>query len=776
MCGLLVLAVALVFGQTIGHEFVNYDDGKYVYENPPVADGLTVAGVTWAFTHTHAANWHPLTWLSHMLDCQLYDLRPAGHHLTNVLLHAATAVLLFLVLRRMTGQLGASALTAAVFAIHPLRAESVAWVAERKDVLSGLFFMLTLAAYVEYVRRPFSIVRYLAVAVLFALGLMAKPMLVTLPLVLLLLDYWPLGRLSARCVLEKVPLAGLAALSCAVTLLAQTHAMAPNALVPWPQRIANAAVACAAYLGQLFWPVGLAAFYPHPLGTLPAWKVVGAVVVLACVSAVAFVGRRRCPYLVTGWLWYLAMLVPVIGLVQVGDQAMADRYTYLPLIGPTLAVMWAVGGARGESRESRVESRETRGEGNAGDRVSGGRARRGVGSATDERRGASTVAGTLRVPSAPGPSVANEARTLSAPWRTARGACLLPYLRGIVAAGGLAALMACAWRQTSYWHDSETLWRRALDCAPSARAHCNLGLALDVQGRDDEAIPHFQEALTLNPAYVEAHNNLGNVLKRKGRWDDAISHYEAALAVEPECAEVHLNLGSALVELGRPGEAIAHVRKASQALPGRAEVHHTLGNALMRTGQLDEAIAEYRQALRIKPDLTDVHNNLGAALCDAGHTDEAIGHYRQVLAAEPESEDAHNNLGNAYRQQGKTDAALASWRDGIRQCPKDAPLLDVTARVLATSADASVRNGAQAVELARRAVDLSGGRAAEMLDTLAAAYAEAGRFADAVEAAQRALVLAANQGNAALANAIRTRLRLYQAGSPLRATPQRSAS
>ncbi len=362
VCGCLLLAVIIVFEQTATHDFVNFDDPGYVSKNPQISQGLTLNGLRWVFTHSHVGNWHPLSGLSHMLDCQLYGLRPAGHHVTNVVLHAATAILLFLVLRQMSGEIWPSALAAAVFAVHPLRAESVAWIAERKDVLSGLFFMLTLGAYVAYTRRPFSFRRYLVVVGLFALGLMAKPMLITLPCVLLLLDYWPLGRLqfpggtnesagrgpgshptaARRVLLEKVPLMALAAGSAVATILAQAEAVRSVETFPLSARIANAIVSYVAYLGQFVCPVGLSVLYPHPGNGIPAAKVAGALLLLAAASTGIVLARRRCPYLLVGWLWYLGMLVPVIGLVQVGEQAMADRYTYLPQIGLCIGLAWGV--------------------------------------------------------------------------------------------------------------------------------------------------------------------------------------------------------------------------------------------------------------------------------------------------------------------------------------------------------------------------------------------------------------------------------------------------
>ncbi len=474
--GFLLLAVALVFGQAVRHEFVNFDDDD-VFENPHVSQGVSTQSIAWAFTHSHGNNWIPLTWISLMLDCQLYGLHAGGYHLTNVLLHAATAILLFLVLHRMTGRLWPSAFVAALFAVHPLRAESVAWVSERKDVLSGLFFMLTLAAYVSYVHHRPSLLRYLAVMVFFALGLMAKAMLVTLPLVLLLLDYWPLGRLAAsstpphcnggafvgsanlrqtdlgrfslavRLVVEKLPLFALVAVSCVATVWAQGSALAPVEYLPLGLRTGNALISYVAYLGQLFFPVGLAVFYPHPEGNLPAWKIIGAMLVLAAISAGVWAYRRRRPYLLVGWLWYLGILVPVIGLVQVGLQAMADRYTYLTQIGLYISLVWA--GA-----------------------------------------------------------------DLCRSWSYRRWLCRAASSLVLV------ILMGCAWRQTSFWCDSEALWTHALACTSWNKvAYSNLARALADRGQVDAAIAHYQKALEIKPDFAEAHYSLGNALARRGQVD-----------------------------------------------------------------------------------------------------------------------------------------------------------------------------------------------------------------------------------------------------------------
>jgi tetratricopeptide (TPR) repeat protein len=523
VCGFLLLAVALVFGQTVGYEFVNYDDNSYVYENPEVAHGLTGRGIAWAFTAVHFNNWHPLTTLSHMLDCQLYGLHAGGHHLTSVLLHASVAILLFLVLLRITGDLWPSAFVAAVFAIHPLRAESVAWVAERKDVLSGLFFMVTLWAYAGYARRPFSLGRYLTVVLSFALGLMAKPMLVTLPFVLLLLDYWPLGRIglpaagiSRRVVVEKLPLLALTAASCVATVIAQSTGVIAIAVDPLPSRVANALVSYMAYIRDLFYPMGLAVLYPYPEGGLPIWKVAASSLAMAGISTAAVVWRRRFPYLFVGWFWYLGMLVPVIGLVRVGLHSMADRYTYLPQIGLCIAVTWGVA-------------------------------------------------------------------QLAVTWRYR----LRVY--GMVSALAVLVLMGFAWRQTSYWRNSETLWTHTLACtARNFLPHNNLGLALAERGRVDEAIAHFQQAVEIKPDYANAHQNLGVALVGQGQFDAAIVHFRKALELKPDFPDItHNNLGIALARRGQFDEAIAHFRKALELRPDYAEARKNLDLALRMRRQPD---------------------------------------------------------------------------------------------------------------------------------------------------------------------------------------------
>ena len=640
----------LVFVQTASHDFVHFDDAGYVYENRHVNRGLSAAGIAWALTTNHAANWHPMTWLSHELDCQIYGLWSGGHHLTNVLLHAAAAVLLFLALRRMTAAPWLSAWVAAMFAIHPLRVESVAWAAERKDVLSGLFFMLTLWFYARYTERPASWGRYALVVSSFALGLMAKPMLVTLPFVLLLLDYWPLGRmgvgekgrkgerekgsggereqefqvsnLKSRTFLalfvEKTPLFILAAGSCLVTLAAQHDAMQSleQRAVPW--RIANAAVAYAAYLGQMLYPVGLSIFYPLFKGPPPAWKVVAAITLLSAISAAAVLTRRKCPYLLFGWLWYLGTLLPVIGLVQVGDQAMADRYTYLTQIGLYMALAW----------------------------------------------GAADLSRTEFIPL---PFLFNAKRNEFRATKRSSRRRLLPAVAALVLAGWIAS----AWQQTRYWRNSETLWTHALTCNPqNPVAYNNLALALTDWGRVDEAIASYRSALKIAPDYELAYYNLGLTLAGRGETDEAIAQYRKALEIKPD-ADAYINLGMLLAGRRQFDEAIAHYRKALEIRPDDADAHNDLGLALAGRGAVDEAIAQYRKALEIEPADVHAHINLGNVFADRGQLDEAIAQYREALEIEPDDAHAHYDLGRVFAGRGQLEEAIDQYRKTLEIRPDD---------------------------------------------------------------------------------------------------------
>lgn len=550
ICLFLIVATLAIYWQAGNHEFVSYDDPTYVTENRFVQKGLTLESISWAFTATHASNWHPLTWLSHMLDCQLFGLNPGMHHLTSLLLHIASSILLFLVFRRMTGALWCSAFVAALFALHPLHVESVAWVAERKDVLSAFFWLLTMWSYTWYVERS-GINRYLLVLLFFIMGLMSKPMLVTLPFVLLLLDYWPLGRFQLgqsgnykildipkspvrRLILEKVPFFVLAMISSVVTFIVQQSGGAVSSLdaIPLKIRTANALVSYVSYIGKMIWPHKLEVIYLHHM--LPGWQVAGACLLLLSVSLLVVRIVKKHPYLAVGWLWYLGTLVPVIGLVQVGVQSMADRYTYIPLIGLFIIIAWGV-------------------------------------------------------------------PELVARWRHNKIGLT------ILAVSLLSVLMATTWTQVRYWKNSITLFQHAIDVtANNCVAHNSLGMALAEQGDTTKAIEHYYEALRIQPGLVIVHNNLGNIMAKQGKLREAIKYYSEAVRIKPDYAKARYNLGIVLAHQGKFREAIKHYSEAVRIKPGYAMAHFKLGFALAQQGSFGEAISHYSKAVRLNPDFSAV--------------------------------------------------------------------------------------------------------------------------------------------------------------------------
>ena len=535
----LILVTSAAYVQVRDHEFVDFDDNLYVTDNPHVREGLSGPGTLWALSAIVAGNWHPLTLLSHMLDCSLFGLDAGGHHLASVLLHVVDAVVLFLLLRRMTGNLWPGAFVAALFALHPLHVESVAWISERKDVLSTLMWLVTTWAYVSFVRRP-TAGRYAAVGLSLAVGLMAKPMLVTLPLTLLLLDYWPLGRFPASAVdapraivhllAEKAPLLGLAVVSGVTTLAVQraSAAVAPLAGLPIGSRIANALVSYATYLGQTLWPSGLAFFYPYR-ESLPAWQVAVSAVLLLGVTSAVLRWAKRAPYLAVGWLWYVGTLLPVIGFVQVGQQAHADRYTYVPLIGMFVMIAW--GGSALLARRPR--------------------------------------------------------------WRPAAA---------VAAAVLLGASAIATWRQASFWKDSGALGERAIAVTvDNDRAHEIAGLYHSRHGRLEAAERHFAEAVRIRPDSHNASYNLARTLYRQGRITDAAWAYAETARRWPDDAEASNGLANCLFRMGKLEEAAAGYEHALRLDPGLAAAHNNLGAVRVAQGRLDDAIEHYREALRLDP-------------------------------------------------------------------------------------------------------------------------------------------------------------------------------
>jgi tetratricopeptide (TPR) repeat protein len=721
-CLALAVLVAAVYGQTCGldFEFLNVDDPDYVTSNPHVQQGLSPKSILWAAMAFHAYNWHPLTWLSLQLDYQLYGLSSPGFHFTNVLLHAANTVLLFLVLRRMTNAFWCSAAAAAFFGLHPTHVESVAWVTERKDVLSTLFWLLTMAAYAGYAERP-GLGRYLLVMVVFALGLTAKPMLVTLPAVLLLLDYWPLRRwaLTARSapeatsnsvqpspvfaraslgwlVLEKLPLFALVAASVPLTIAAQQSAIRTLETFPIAVRLQNAAVSCVQYLSMTFWPSGLAIFYPHPRETIPVWQPLAAGLLLLVLTCAVFWAGRRRPYLLVGWLWYLGTLVPVIGIMQVGMHALADRYTYVPSIGLLIMICW----------------------------------------------GAADLAQRLRLP-----------------------AWVLPTLAGAL----LLACLVCTGFQVRYWRNSEVLWRRALAVTENnAVAHDYLGAALLALGRPGEAREHFEARLRLDSWSAATYGNLGLILESQGELQEAVKHYRRSLEIKPDSALAHVSLGRVLETQGKLAEAGEHFEAAQRIQPEAPDPYNHLGRLLKRQGRLTEALEQYDRALERDPNFAEAHSNKGLALEGLGRLSEALTAYQRAVELDADHLLYRCNLAYALQETGQSAAAHRHVSEAFRIEPNWPQIAAQEAWEQATSPDAAQRNGQQALRAAKLACFGTDHQVPECLDILAAAYAELGQFQEAVTWARKALALLSPGPDSDRTRAIQERVHLYEKGQPYR--------
>ncbi|MCL6519684.1 MAG: tetratricopeptide repeat protein [Armatimonadetes bacterium] len=683
---LLVLVAIVAFVPLFGNGFINYDDDEYVTDNSHVRGGFTLANVGWAFTTMHESNWHPITWLSHMLDCQLFGLNPIGHHLVSLLIHIANTLLLFGIFSILTGSIWKSGFVAALFAVHPLHVESIAWVAERKDVLSTLFWMIAILAYIRYVQSP-RIATYIPVIAFFALGLMAKPMVLTLPFVLLLMDFWPLRRFSAanhslfstltnkKLLVEKIPLFGLTISSAIVTYIAQQKGLSVATLERYPvgMRIGNALISYVSYIGKMIIPSGLSVFYPYPT-VIVTWKMVGALVIIVAITALVLWQSRRRPYLVFGWFWYLGTLVPVIGLVQVGWQAMADRYTYIPLIGLFVILAWGI--------PDLIESIRT------GKQV-------GIKCQTaDVRRNL----------------------ILSAV------ACVLVII-----------LAATTLRQVTHWRDSVTLFSHALKVTKeNPVAENNLGLALTALGKHAQAIKHFKKALRIEPTWADVHHNLAIAYFESMDFEKAAFHFQKALKIDPRHARAHNNYGGLLLKQGRLDEAAMHFNKALMAKPDYAQAHINLGILLGIKGKSGAAVESYKKAIELDPFLPDAHYNLSITLGELGKVREAIESCRVALKLRPNWPEAKNNL---------------AW-------------------LLATQKKPTYRDALEAIKLAKAACEAVRYEDSGLLDTLAAAYAAAGRYDQAISTARRALQLAITQGSPA-APEIEMRLRNYEAHCPV---------
>ncbi len=622
--GLLIIAALAAFWPVLNCDFVNYDDDKRVTENPNIKRGITRESVIWAFTSYHFHMWHPLTSLSHLLDYELFGFEPAGHHLTSLLFHTASTLLLFSILKRMTAAFWSSLFVALAFAVHPLNVESVAWVAERMNVLSTFFWLLTIAAYIRYAQRP-ALGRFLLLVLVFGLSVMTKAMVVTLPFALLLLDYWPLGRLQLKRVsderdleqteseqvdgrrvplwrlfLEKIPLFVLVGALSAVTFIAQQRGGTMSGLgnVPLKYRLANALVSYVAYISKMVWPSRLAVFYPHPFDKLPLWQVViSALLLLAITITVIWLARRR-KYVAVGWLWYLGILVPVIGLVQVGAQARADRYTYLPFIGLFIMIAWGL-------------------------------------------------------------------PDLLAKWKY-RSVAL-----GAAALAVLLALSICTRLQLRHWRNNKALFEHAISVTgDNFVMNNNYANILNRIGQVESAIDYFYKALRIKSNSPEVHNNLGNALGKLNRIDEAIKHYKKALEMRPNFAQAHYNLAIALGKQGKIDESIGEYRQALRFRPDNADTLSNLGLALAQKGNFDEAVEYYKKALELEPEDVIAHGRLGLALAAIRKIDEALEQFRIVLKASPDDVEMYCNVGILLGKQGKTDEAIKAYRRALQINPE----------------------------------------------------------------------------------------------------------
>src|SRR6266403_3084919 len=590
--GLAVMTFG-IYAQVIGHQFITLDDGWYIKDNSMVNCGVTLAGLAWAFTTFHEGNWHPLTWIAHMIDSQLFGMNAGGHLLVNALIHLANTLLVFWFLSRTTHARWPSALVAALFALHPLHVESVAWAAERKDTLSTFFGLLSLISYTRYAEGH-SRKWYAWTSSTLTLGLLAKPMLVTWPFVMLLLDYWPLRRLSqstsrknflvsiAPLLREKLPLFAIVAASCVITFFAQSHGGAVRTFtdVPFALRLLNVLVSYVKYLLLTFWPHDMAVYYPFtPIG-IPAWQIIGAAFLLFGITASCLFQRKIRPYLIVGWLWFLGTLVPVIGLVQVGGQTMADRYFYIPSIGLFVALVF------------------------------------GLADIVKSRR-------------------------------------VAPSLCGGISAAALLILATLTNAQIQRWHDSFTLFEHTLAVTPpNLRIEHNLGVALGARNRFDEAAAHFEKALQIDPNFYDGLLAMSVTRSHQGRMPEAIQYFQAAIRLQPDTPKAHVQLAHALWEQNRDQEALEEMRRALQSAPRDADIRGDFGLALAMVGRLPEAIEQLHEALRLNPNSAENHNNLGLTLLASGKARESIPEFEAALRLKPELKGAGDDVRRARAQVG----------------------------------------------------------------------------------------------------------------------------
>ncbi len=620
----LALVVFIAFEQVRRNEFVNYDDQVYVTQNKHVLSGLSGENIRWAFTSGYASNWHPLTWLSHIVDCELFGPNPYRHHLTNLFFHIASTLVLFTVLRKMSGKVFFSGFVAAAFGLHPMHVESVAWIAERKDVLSGFFWMLTMWAYVYYVEQP-KFAKYALMFFLFVLGLMAKPMVVTLPFVLLLLDYWPLRRFGREkvfyLVIEKIPLFLLSVISSWITFVVQSESGTVRAIeaLSVTARIANASIAYVQYIEKMIWPSRLAVFYPHAGEKVAIWQAVIAGALLLSITIFVIRYARKYGYLLTGWLWYLGTLVPVIGLVQVGDQALADRYSYIPFTGLFIIIGSGLNDILSKWRYRRI------------------------------------ILGALVTIALSASLICTRFQVLY--WRNSVRLC--EHAIDVTEDNfSVYSGLGDALKSQGRLDEAIGSYYKALEGrAKDERIHNNLANALREQGRLGEAVGHYYKALQSKPDYAVAHNNLGEVLKIQGEVDEAIQQFNLAKHFDPDYAEAYGNLGDCFFKTGKIDDAIECYSKAVELEPDNPSSHCNLGNVLAISGRLTDAVERYKMSLEIRPNDAKTLSNLGNALLGLERLEEAEAKYIESLKIGVDNAVTHLNLGICLQKQGRFDEA-----------------------------------------------------------------------------------------------------------------------
>ncbi len=740
ICTILVAAILSLYWQTHNHEFINYDDGKYISENVYVQEGLNFKSIAWAFTSTRSSNWHPLTWLSHMLDIQLFGMKPGMHHLVNVFIHIANTLLLFYILNKMTCALWKSAIITAFFAIHPIHVESVAWASERKDVLGAFFWMLTIGGYTRYVKRQ-NLANLLVSLLFFILGLMAKPMLVTLPFVLFLIDYWPLNRFRLKSlnkpgktnenpfnlglVLEKIPFLFFSILSCVVTFIVQKEggAMGSFDVIPFDVRLTNAVVSYVNYIGKMFFPANLSILYPHPL-FIPLWQVVASIFAIIAMIYLAVKQINKRPYIAIGLFWYLGTLVPVIGIVQVGTQAMADRYTYIPLIGLFIIITWGVSDLTQCLRHKRI---------------------------------------------------------------------ILTTISVIA----IASLITITWIQIGYWKSSVTLFEHSIAATTNnSTLHNNIGTALAEQEKYDNAIEHYNEAIDINKNRAEFHNNLANALAAQGKYDnanlsftealklnpkaetihynfartlsangqnnEAIEHYMEALQIKPGFKEANKELGNLLISLERYSEAIDFLSKSLISSQNNAETYYKLGIAFANQGIIDKVISSYTKAIEIKPDFIEAHNNLGNTFASIGKQNEAIYHFSEALKINPDNADLHINIAILLQKRQNFHEAIEHYKRVIQLNPDNPQPYNNIAYILQTTNNQNNKDSADAIKYAKKACELTNYVKPNYMDTLAGAYGKSKQYQEALQTAQEAKKIATEKNLKSLINELDRKINIYK--------------